>query len=97
MIAVSTRNIEVGTSVIDLRYENPLCPTEKAAALDFITEGRMALDVSHGSPEPVEYGWKAFGHRGGQTNGADMARQKSELFMAAVRDVRVARSASLEE
>lgn len=96
-IAASTKNIEVGTGVIDLRYENPLYLAEEAAALDLIAEGRVALGVSRGSPEPAERGWEAFGYRGGQANGADMARQKFELFMAAVRGAGVARSASLEE
>lgn len=96
-IAASTKNIEVGTGVIDLRYENPLYLAEEAAALDLIAEGRVALGVSRGSPEPAERGWEAFGYRGGQANGADMARQKFELFMAAVRGAGVARSAPLEE
>ena len=56
-IAARTRRIEVGTGVIDMRYETPLQLAEEAAALDLISEGRVALGVSRGSPEPARKGW----------------------------------------
>lgn len=83
-IAARTRHIEVGTGVIDMRYENPLHLAEEAAALDLIADGRVALGVSRGSPEPADKGWEAFGYRGEADNAADMARSKFETFLAAV-------------
>ena len=50
-IAARTERIEVGTGVIDMRYENPLYLAEEAAAVDLISGGRLALGVSRGSPE----------------------------------------------
>jgi hypothetical protein len=32
-MAARTRRLELGTGVIDMRYENPLCMAEQAAAL----------------------------------------------------------------
>lgn len=85
-IAARTRRIEVGTGVIDLRYENPLYLAEEAAALDLIADGRVALGVSRGSPEPALRGWEAFGYLGStDPRGADIARPKFEQFMAAIR------------
>ncbi|HHT12009.1 MAG TPA: LLM class flavin-dependent oxidoreductase [Propionibacterium sp.] len=85
-IAARTRHIEVGTGVIDLRYENPLYLAEEAAALDLISDGRVALGVSRGSPEPALRGWEAFGYAGStDPRGADLARPKFEQFMAAIR------------
>lgn len=85
-IAALTRHIEVGTGVIDLRYENPLYLAEEAAALDLIADGRVALGVSRGSPEPAYRGWEAFGYTGStDPRGADIARAKFPLFMDAIK------------
>lgn len=85
-VAASTSRIEVGTGVIDMRYENPLHLAEEAAALDLLSDGRVALGVSRGSPEPALRGWEAFGYTGSQDpRGADIARDKFERFMAAAR------------
>lgn len=90
-IAARTERIEVGTGVIDMRYENPLYLAEEAAALDLIADGRVALGVSRGSPEPALKGWEAFGYLGAQDpRGADIARPKFEQFMAAIRGDRIA-------
>ncbi|WP_431841533.1 LLM class flavin-dependent oxidoreductase [Calidifontibacter indicus] len=90
-IAARTKNIEVGTGVIDMRYENPLYLAEEAAALDLLSDGRVALGVSRGSPEPALRGWEAFGYTGStDPRGADIARPKFERFMDAVRGVPVA-------
>ena len=83
-IAGSTTHIEVGTGVIDMRYENPLYLAEEAAALDLLSDGRVALGVSRGSPEPANRGWEAFGYHAEADNGADMARTKFEQFMQAI-------------
>lgn len=90
-MAATTKHIEVGTGVIDMRYENPLYLAEEAAALDLISGGRMALGVSRGAPEPAARGWEAFGYMGStDPRGADLARPKFELFLRAIRGERLA-------
>ena len=85
-IAATTRHIEVGTGVIDMRYENPLQLAEEAAALDLISDGRVALGISRGAPEPALRGWEAFGYTGSSDpRGADIARDKFDTFLRAVR------------
>jgi len=84
-MAARTSRIEVGTGVIDMRYENPLQFAEEAAALDLIAEGRIALGVSRGSPETALRGYEAFGYVGSEDpRGADLARDKFELFLQAI-------------
>lgn len=84
-IAARTSRIEVGTGVIDMRYENPLYLAEEAAALDLIADGRTALGISRGSPEPASRGWEAFGYTGSEDpRGADIARSKFEVFLRAI-------------
>ncbi|MFJ6132634.1 LLM class flavin-dependent oxidoreductase [Janibacter terrae] len=85
-IAARTRHIEVGTGVIDMRYETPLQLAEEAAALDLISDGRVALGVSRGSPEPALRGWEAFGHTGStDPRGSDIAHEHFATFMSAIR------------
>ena len=89
-IAATTRHIEVGTGVIDMRYENPYYLAEEAAALDLLSDGRVALGVSRGSPEPALRGWEAFGYTGSSDpRGADLGRDKFLQFMGAVRGEKV--------
>ena len=84
-MAARTARIEVGTGVIDMRYENPLYLAEEAAALDLIAEGRLALGVSRGSPETALRGYEAFGYTGStDPRGADIARDKFDLFIRAI-------------
>lgn len=84
-VAARTKHIEVGTGVIDLRYENPLYLAEEAAALDYIADARVALGVSRGSPEEALRGWEAFGYTGSRDpRGADIARDKFDRFLEAV-------------
>src|SRR5881628_1497600 len=61
-IGARTKTIEIGTAVIDMRYENPLYMAEDAAAADLISGGRLQLGVSRGSPETALNGAAAFGH-----------------------------------
>ena len=69
-----------------MRYENPLYLAEEAAALDLLSDGRVALGISRGSPEPAQRGWEAFGYAGStDPRGADIAREKFPQFMAAIR------------
>src|SRR5947208_7356502 len=81
-IGARTRRIEIGTAVIDMRYENPLYMAEDAGAADIIAGGRLELGISRGSPEQVIDGWRHFGYapHDGET-GADMARRRAELFL----------------
>ena len=84
-IAARTEHIEVGTGVIDMRYENPLYLAEEAASVDLISGGRLALGVSRGSPETVVRGYEAFGYTGSEDpRGADIAREHFALFLRAI-------------
>ncbi|HHU39983.1 MAG TPA: LLM class flavin-dependent oxidoreductase, partial [Propionibacterium sp.] len=90
-IAGSTERIEVGTGVIDMRYENPLHLGEELAALDLLSDQRIAIGISRGSPEPALRGWEAFGYTGStDPRGADLARDKFDLFLRAVDGERLA-------
>ena len=85
LAAVGTRTsrIEIGTGVIDMRYENPFYMAEDAGAADLISRGRLQLGLSRGSPGQVVEGWRHFGHvpAPGETD-ADMARRRTEIFLA---------------
>ncbi|TKJ19845.1 LLM class flavin-dependent oxidoreductase [Blastococcus sp. CCUG 61487] len=84
-MAARTSRIELGTGVIDMRYENPLYMAEEAAATDLISDGRLQLGVSRGSPETALRGSEAFGYvPGPDSSDAELARQKTALFMAAI-------------
>lgn len=61
-IGAKTQRIEIGTGVIDMRYENPLYMVEDAGAADLIAGGRLQLGISRGSPEQVIDGWRYFGY-----------------------------------
>ena len=84
-IGARTKRIEIGTAVIDMRYENPLYMVEDAGAADLIAGGRLQLGISRGSPEQVIDGFRYFGYvpPEGKTD-ADMARQHAEVFLQAL-------------
>jgi alkanesulfonate monooxygenase SsuD/methylene tetrahydromethanopterin reductase-like flavin-dependent oxidoreductase (luciferase family) len=85
-IGARTSRIEIGTAVIDMRYENPLYMAEDAGAADLISGGRLQLGISRGSPEQVIDGWRHFGYQPaeGQSD-ADMARRHAEVFLDVLR------------
>jgi len=85
-VGAKTSRIEIGTAVIDMRYENPLYMIEDAGAADLIASGRLQLGISRGSPEQVIDGWRYFGYRPaeGQTD-ADMGRRHAEIFLDLLR------------
>jgi len=85
-VGARTRRIEIGTAVIDMRYENPLYMAEDAGAADLIAGGRLQLGISRGSPEQVIDGWRYFGYqpREDETD-ADMARRRTEAFLQVLR------------
>ena len=85
-MGVRTSRIEIGTGVIDMRYENPLYMAETAAAADLLAGGRLQLGVSRGSPEPAWHGAEAFGY----SVDHDEAREKTALFRAAIAGAGVA-------
>jgi alkanesulfonate monooxygenase SsuD/methylene tetrahydromethanopterin reductase-like flavin-dependent oxidoreductase (luciferase family) len=92
-IGARTKRIEIGTAVIDMRYENPLYMAEDAAAADLISGGRLQLGVSRGSPEPALRGSEAFGYVPAESQGDDdMAREHTRVFRHAIAGAAVARS-----
>jgi alkanesulfonate monooxygenase SsuD/methylene tetrahydromethanopterin reductase-like flavin-dependent oxidoreductase (luciferase family) len=86
-----TSRVELGTGVIDMRYENPLYMAEDAGAADLISGGRLQLGVSRGSPESVIDGWRYFGYDApeGMTM-ADVARSNTEVFLKVIDGARFA-------
>src|ERR1700754_3970054 len=81
-IGAKTSKIEIGTGVIDMRYENPLYMVEDAGAADLISGGRLQLGISRGSPEQVDEGWRYFGYAPEEgRDDADMGRQKALEFL----------------
>src|SRR5256714_12978335 len=85
-IGAGTSRIEIGTGVIDMRYETPLYMAETAAAADLLADGRLQLGVSRGSPEPAWHGAEAFGY----SVDHDEPRDKTALFRAAIAGAGVA-------
>src|SRR6478609_610735 len=85
-VAAKTRRIEIGTAVIDMRYENPFYTAEDAGAADLISQGRLQLGLSRGSPEQVIDGWRHFGYQPaeGETD-ADMGRRHAMVFLDVLR------------
>lgn len=84
-MAAQTQSIELGTGVIDLRYENPLYFAEQAATTDLISDGRLQLGISRGSPEAALDGQKQFGYtlEPGQTWN-EIARERGQRIREAV-------------
>ncbi|WP_460947887.1 LLM class flavin-dependent oxidoreductase [Okibacterium endophyticum] len=92
-IGARTSRIEIGTGVIDMRYENPLYMAEDAAAADLIAGGRLQLGVSRGSPETAINGYESFGYLPGDgESDTDIAHQHTALFRQAIAGAGVARS-----
>lgn len=85
-IAARTKRIEIGTAVIDMRYENPLYMAEDAGAADLIAGGRLQLGISRGSPEQVIDGWRYFGYQPAEgESDADMGRRHAEVLLDLLR------------
>src|SRR3981189_162513 len=81
-VGAKPRRIEIGTAVIDMRYENPFYMAEDAGAADLIAGGRVQLGISRGSPEQGIDGCRHVGYKPaeGETD-ADMARRHAEVFL----------------
>jgi alkanesulfonate monooxygenase SsuD/methylene tetrahydromethanopterin reductase-like flavin-dependent oxidoreductase (luciferase family) len=85
-VGAKTTRIEIGTAVIDMRYENPLYMAEDAGSADLIAGGRLQLGISRGSPEQVIDGWRYFGYAPAEgMSDADMARRHAEVFLDLLR------------
>ncbi|MGA2848394.1 MAG: LLM class flavin-dependent oxidoreductase [Terracidiphilus sp.] len=85
-VGAKTRRIEIGTAVIDMRYENPHYMAEDAGAADLIAGGRLQLGISRGSPEQVIDGWRYFGHLPDEgEDDAAMGRRYAEEFLELLR------------
>ena len=85
-VGARTSRIEVGTGVIDMRYENPMYMAEDAGSADLISGGRLQLGISRGSPEQVIEGYRYFGHVPAEgTDQADMAREHTQVFLDLLR------------
>ncbi len=81
-VGARTKRIEIGTAVIDMRYENPLYMVEDAGAADLIAGRRLQLGISRGSPEQVIDGWRYFGYRPDEgESDADMGRRHAQAFL----------------
>jgi alkanesulfonate monooxygenase SsuD/methylene tetrahydromethanopterin reductase-like flavin-dependent oxidoreductase (luciferase family) len=81
-VGARTHRIEIGTAVIDMRYENPLYMAEDAGAADLIAGGRLQLGISRGSPEQVIDGWRYFGYAPRENESdADMTRHSTEILL----------------
>ena len=81
-----TRKIEIGTAVIDMRYENPHYMAEDAGAADLIAGGRLQLGISRGSPEQVIDGWRYFGYLPAEgESDAEMGRRHAEELLELLR------------
>lgn len=85
-VAARTKSIEIGTGVIDMRYENPLYMAEEAGIADLISGGRLQLGISRGSPEQVVEGWRYFGYQpeAGET-AAEMGRRHTLKLLEVLR------------
>src|SRR6188472_3043969 len=84
-IGARTSRIEIGTGVIDMRYENPLYMAEDAGAADLISGGRLQLGISRGSPEQVIEGYRYFGYApDADSDHAAMAREHARVFLEVI-------------
>ena len=85
-VGARTHKIEIGTAVIDMRYENPFYMVEDAGAADLIAGGRLQLGISRGSPEQVIEGWRYFGYAPEEgEDDAAMGRRHAEKFLELLR------------
>ena len=85
-VGARTRKNEIGTAVIDMRYENPHYMAEDAGSADLIAGSRLQLGISRGSPEQVIDGWSYFDHRpAAGEDDATMGRRHAEHFLELLR------------
>ncbi len=92
-MASRTESIQVGTGVIDLRYENPLHLAEEAATTDLLCDGRLQLGVSRRTHSMNHEGPTAFVTQPTASSvSIEEAWVRAQQFRNAVAGVPVARS-----
>src|SRR6201995_6005521 len=85
-VGAKTQKIEIGTAVIDMRYENPHYMVEDAGSADLIAGSRLQLGISRGSPEQVIDGWRYFGYSPAEgEDDAALGRRHAEAFLELLR------------
>lgn len=90
-IVARTTRIDVGTGVIDMRYESPMYFAEQAASLDLLSAGRVQLGIGRGSPEAADRGYRHFGHTPAPgMDASDMAREHTTRALPALQGAPVA-------
>jgi alkanesulfonate monooxygenase SsuD/methylene tetrahydromethanopterin reductase-like flavin-dependent oxidoreductase (luciferase family) len=89
-IAAKTKRIEIGTGLVDMRYENPFMMAENAMSTDVLSKNRVQLGVGRGSPEQVQDGWKYWGYDYSETEMKDIARARALKFMDLLKGERFA-------
>jgi alkanesulfonate monooxygenase SsuD/methylene tetrahydromethanopterin reductase-like flavin-dependent oxidoreductase (luciferase family) len=82
-VAQRTRRLQLGTSVVPIRYEDPVRLAEEAATTDLVTEGRLELGLSSGYAQNE----KLFGSVYGPIDRSfdDEVDQRLQRFLYAVR------------
>ena len=81
-VGAKTSTIEIGTGVIDMRYENPFYMAEDSGSADLISGGRLQLGISRGSPEQVIEGYRYFGYAPAEgSDYAEMAREHTRIYL----------------
>ncbi|MFI8568750.1 LLM class flavin-dependent oxidoreductase [Rhodococcus sp. NPDC078407] len=81
-VGAKTSTIEIGTGVIDMRYENPFYMAEDSGSADLISGGRLQLGISRGSPEQVIEGYRYFGYAPAEgSDHAEMAREHTRIYL----------------
>jgi alkanesulfonate monooxygenase SsuD/methylene tetrahydromethanopterin reductase-like flavin-dependent oxidoreductase (luciferase family) len=91
-VGARTHRIEIGTGIIDMRYENPGYFAEDAGAADLISGGRLQLGISRGSPEQVVEGYRYFGYQPAEEEtDADMGRRHAEVALRMLEGERFAK------
>ncbi|MDR2465327.1 MAG: LLM class flavin-dependent oxidoreductase [Streptococcaceae bacterium] len=80
-IGAKTKTIEIGTGLIDMRYENPYMMAENAGLTDILTKNRVQLGVGRGSPEQVLDGWKYFGYNYTEEEIKEVTRERTLEFL----------------
>lgn len=90
-IGAKTNNIEIGTGIIDMRYENPYMMAENAGLTDILTKNRVQLGVGRGSPEQVLDGWKYFGYDYNDETIKKIARERTLKFLELIKGKKIAK------
>ncbi|MCI1984929.1 MAG: LLM class flavin-dependent oxidoreductase [Lactobacillus sp.] len=80
-VGAKTSKIEIGTGLVDMRYENPFMMAENVMSTDVLSQNRVQLGVGRGSPEQVEDGWRYWGYDYSEEEIKDIARARTLKFL----------------